>query len=110
MRISSKIFKLKKCLDSKKEIGGGTTLDMGVYTIQLCQWVFQEPPKSIKATGSLNDDGVDTEMSAELIYSGNKIGKMQTSTTTTLPCTAKIVGTKGEITVNAMLLQIILIQ
>lgn len=81
-------------------MGGGTIIDMGVYTTQLCQWVFQEEPVSIQATGVLNDDGVDLEMSGELTYSGNKVGKIKTSALTTTSCTAKIVGTKGEITVK----------
>lgn len=80
-------------------MGGGTIIDMGVYTIQLCQWVFREEPILIQATGVLNDDGVDLEMSAELTYSGNKVGKITTSALTTTSCTAKIVGTSGEITV-----------
>lgn len=87
-------------------MGGGTIIDMGVYTIQLCQWVFQEEPVSIKATGILNDDGVDLEMSAELTYSGNKVGKIKTSALITTDCTAKIVGTLGEITVSSMTLNI----
>lgn len=85
-------------------MGGGTIIDMGVYTIQLCQWVFQKEPISIQATGILNDDGVDLEMSGELKYSGNKIGKMKTSALNTMSCTAKIVGTKGEITVSSKIL------
>lgn len=73
-------------------MGGGTIIDMGVYTIQLCQWVFQEEPLSIKAEGILNADGIDIEMSAELMYNGNKIGKIRTSALETTSCTAKITG------------------
>lgn len=74
-------------------------MDVGIYTIQLCQWVFQEEPKSIKATGILNDDGVDLEMTAELKYTGNKVAKMKTSAIQSLSNAAKIIGTKGTITV-----------
>lgn len=81
------------------ELGGGTVLDMGVYTIQACQWVFQQEPKSIKATGILNDEGVDLEMSAELHYGDNKVAKIKTSALNQLSNAAKIVGTKGQITV-----------
>lgn len=75
-------------------------MDLGVYVIQLCQWVFQQAPKSITATGKLNEDGVDVEMIAELNYGGNKVGKIKTSALETLGNAAKIVGTKGQITVN----------
>lgn len=84
----------------KMELGGGTILDMGVYAIQACQWVFQEEPKSIKATGILNDEGVDVDMSAELKYGENKVGRIKTSALHQLTNAAKIVGTKGQITVR----------
>lgn len=76
-------------------------LDLGVYTIQICQWAFQSEPISIKATGKLNEDGVDSEMSAELKYDDNKVGKIKTSGLKTQNNTAKIVGTKGTMTVNS---------
>lgn len=81
-------------------MGGGTVLDLGVYVIQFCQWVFQEEPKSIKATGTLNDEGIDVEVSVEITYSDNKVAKVKTSALTTLSNTAKIIGTKGQITVR----------
>lgn len=74
-------------------------MDVGVYTIQFCQWIFQQEPKSIKATGQLNDDGIDLEMSAELRYDGGKWAKMKTTALYTPSNTAKIYGTKGSITV-----------
>lgn len=85
---------------AKKDLGGGTILDLGIYTIQFCQWVFQQAPKSIKATGKLNEDGVDVEMSAEINYGDNKVGKMKTSALNELSNTAKIIGSKGQITVR----------
>lgn len=84
---------------SKKELGGGTVLDVGVYTIQFCQFIFQKEPKSIKATGRLNDQGVDLEMSAELRYDDGKVAKMKTTALYTPSNTAKIYGTKGSMTV-----------
>lgn len=92
------LFKVDRL--SKMELGGGTILDMGVYTIQACQWVFQQEPKSIKATGTLNDEGVDLEMSAELNYGDNKVGTIKTSALNQLSNAVQIVGTKGQITIN----------
>lgn len=86
----------------KKELGGGTILDLGVYTIQVCQLAFQQAPKSIKATGKLNDQGVDLEMSAEITYGDNKIGKIKTSAISNLNNTAVITVTKGKITVISL--------
>lgn len=85
-------------------MGGGTVLDLGVYSIQVCQWAFQSEPLSIKATGKLNSDGVDSEMSAELKYGDSKVGKIKTSGLRTQNNTAKIVGSNGKtITVSAHL-------
>lgn len=81
-------------------MGGGTTTDMGVYPIQLAQLAFQQEPKSIKATGTLNDEGVDIEMFAELHYGNDKVAHVRSSFVTTLGHEAEIVGTKGTIKVT----------
>lgn len=73
---------------------------MGIYAIQLCQWVFELPPKTIKATGTLNEDGCDVAMSAKLIYGDNASATISTSALQELSNKAIIVGTKGTITVN----------
>lgn len=83
-------------------MGGGTVLDLGVYTTQFCQWIFREEPKSIKATGKLNEDGVDLEMSAELYYDNDKVAKMRTSATANYENVAKIIGTKGMMKVDKL--------
>lgn len=75
-------------------------MDLGVYTIIYCQFVFQQEPVSIVATATLNEDGVDLEMSGEIRYGDNKVGKIKSSVVKTLSNSAKIIGTKGQITVN----------
>lgn len=83
----------------KKSLGGGCLLNLGIYPIQFCQWIFHQEPQSIKATGKLNDDGVDVEFSAEINYGGNRVGKMNVSVLDNLSNTAKIVGSKGTLTI-----------
>lgn len=73
---------------------------MGIYAIQLSQWVFQREPKSIKATGTLNVNGVDSDMQAEIKYGDNEVAHLTASSLKMLSNTATIRGTKGEITVN----------
>lgn len=46
-----------------KQLGGGTVLDLGVYTIQVILWAFRAAPTKIVAKGKLNEDGVDLEVS-----------------------------------------------
>ncbi|XP_031619181.1 trans-1,2-dihydrobenzene-1,2-diol dehydrogenase-like isoform X2 [Contarinia nasturtii] len=84
---------------TKNCLGGGTVLDLGVYAIQCCQWAFKQAPKSINATGTLNDEGVDVDVLVEISYGDNKVGKIKTSALNTLSNTAKIIGTKGQITI-----------
>lgn len=79
----------------KKHLGGGITLD----TVHFCQMVFKQEPKSIKATGILNDDGVDVEVNAQLVYPGNKTAKIRLSAINTFENATKIHGTKGTLTV-----------
>lgn len=84
----------------KRDLGGGTCLDLGIYTIQVSQWAFQEPPQVIKANGTLNAEGVDVEVKAELHYPGKRVAKMHFSANGLLGNNAVIKGTKGQITVS----------
>lgn len=76
-------------------MGGGTILDLGVYAIQFCQFIFEEEPLSIQATGVLNDDDVDVEVTAEFKYSNNGVARIKTSFLEQLSNEAKIVGSNG---------------
>lgn len=69
--------------------------------LQLCQWIFQQYPKSIKALGTLNSDGVDLTMKATLTYSDTTYATIETSATEVLNNRAIIKGSKGEITVSS---------
>lgn len=81
-------------------MGGGATLELGVYPIQFFQWVFQREPKSIKATGVLNEEGIDLEVNVEINYGGNGVGKMVATSLVTPSRKAEIIGTKGKMTVR----------
>lgn len=83
-----------------KELGGGTVLDLGVYTIQVCLWAFRDGPTKIVAKGKLNEEGVDMEVEAELHFPNGGIAKMKTSALKKLDNEATIKGTKGAITVR----------
>ncbi|XP_052868124.1 trans-1,2-dihydrobenzene-1,2-diol dehydrogenase-like [Anopheles cruzii] len=84
-----------------KSLGGGTTLDLGVYTIQVCLWAFGGvAPTKIVASGITNEEGVDMEVTAELHFPGGGIGRMKTSALKELKNTATITGTKGSMTLH----------
>lgn len=85
---------------SEKQLGGGTILDLGIYTIQVSQFVFREEPISIKSTGKLNDDGVDIETNVELKYPSGGFARFKTSALEELSNKATIRGSKGSLTVR----------
>lgn len=87
-------------MNSKKNLGGGTILDLGVYNIQLSQWVFKQAPTSITAIGLLNNIDAYADVKAEINYGIDQVAHISTSTSKTLSNTATIRGTNGEITVN----------
>ncbi|XP_037041682.1 trans-1,2-dihydrobenzene-1,2-diol dehydrogenase-like [Bradysia coprophila] len=83
----------------KKSLGGGSVLEVGVYPIQFAQFIFRSEPKSIKANGTLNADGIDLDMYAELSYGGNKVAKISATGIASPINTATIIGTKGTMTI-----------
>ena len=88
------------CRHSQKDLGGGTILDLGVYTIQLSQFVFESEPISIKAQGTLNDDGVDVETEVEMKYPNGGVARFKTSGLREYNNTAIVHGSKASITVS----------
>jgi dihydrodiol dehydrogenase / D-xylose 1-dehydrogenase (NADP) len=85
---------------AKKELGGGTILDLGVYTINIVEQVFNgEMPEKISAVGNLNENGVDLNCSAVLKFKNGRTATISTHSQINLPNEAHIVGTKGTIKV-----------
>ncbi|EDW11523.1 trans-1,2-dihydrobenzene-1,2-diol dehydrogenase isoform X2 [Drosophila mojavensis] len=82
----------------KRELGGGVVYDLGIYTIQVSQWAFQEPPQKIESTGHTNAEGIDDDVSATLTYSGGRTARMRISSRDKLDNKAIIKGTKGQVT------------
>lgn len=78
-------------------------MDLGVYTIQFCQFIFEQEPVSIQATGVLSDDGIDIEVTAQLRYSNNGVAKMKTSFLEKLSDGAIVKGSKGTMTVRMLI-------
>lgn len=88
-------------VSSAKELGGGTILDLGVYCLQLSQFVYKGfTAEKVVASGHLNNYGTDAAASAILSYSGGKTTVFSTSAVVELPNEAIIVGTKGTLKVK----------
>jgi len=86
---------------TKKELGGGTVLDLGVYTIQFAQFVFRSEPVSISAKGTLNENGVDVETEVELKYANGGVARFKTSALKELTNKAHVRGTKSLMTFHS---------
>ncbi|XP_045114808.1 trans-1,2-dihydrobenzene-1,2-diol dehydrogenase-like isoform X2 [Portunus trituberculatus] len=82
----------------KKDLGGGVTLDIAIYPIQLTSFVMGgERPTKILAGGHLNAHEVDETISATLVYSKGRVASIAASTKVDLPSEGFIIGTKGTI-------------
>ncbi|XP_023241947.1 trans-1,2-dihydrobenzene-1,2-diol dehydrogenase-like [Centruroides sculpturatus] len=80
----------------KKKLGGGTILDLGIYTVNAISMVYEGlKPKKIAAVGHLNSDGVDENMAASLIYENGKLANISSSAKCNYCCELVISGTKG---------------
>jgi dihydrodiol dehydrogenase / D-xylose 1-dehydrogenase (NADP) len=79
--------------------GGGSTLDLATYAIQLSLWVYRQEPNKVMAFGKLNEDGLDMELQGEFRFD-NGITKFKVSCLNGLSNSAVIKGTKGQITVS----------
>nr|ACO12023.1 Trans-1,2-dihydrobenzene-1,2-diol dehydrogenase [Lepeophtheirus salmonis] len=87
----------------RMDLGGGTVLDLGVYCVQFLNLVFKgEEPIEILTTGSLNSEGTDKNISSIFKYglNGGGIGIISTHSEINLPCEAKVIGSKGSLTVK----------
>ncbi|XP_076296422.1 trans-1,2-dihydrobenzene-1,2-diol dehydrogenase [Lasioglossum baleicum] len=81
-----------------RKLGGGTILDLGVYPIQFACLVYNhEVPQTVKASGCLNEDGVDISTSASLQYKGNRTATVLFHSKVNMPNEAYVMGTKGMI-------------
>ena len=87
----------------KKELGGGVIVDMSVYCLDLIALVFgNEEPEEIKAVGHLNEEGVDIECSAALLFKGYRTATLTSHMKLELPREAHLCGTKGTIRVSSV--------
>ena len=85
---------------NSKSLGGGTVLDLGVYAIQFACLIFNnEVPHTVRASGCVNEEGVDKSVSVSFTYKGNRTATIITQALVDLPNIAYVIGTKGMIKV-----------
>ncbi len=79
------------------ELGGGALLDIGIYPIDLTQYLMRDYPASIQSDAVMNNDGIDLQSSYILRYENGVLATLASSIRTRLPNNALISGTKGSL-------------
>lgn len=84
-------------------LGARNIREIGVFGIQLCDWIFELPPRTVTATGEVDVHGSDPcMMTAELSFGDNVSATILASSVQDLKNKATIVGTNGKVTVRAI--------
>jgi predicted dehydrogenase len=82
-------------------LGGGSLLDIGVYTVALASMVFGGPPTRITGLAHLGETGVDEQAAFILGYGQGQLALLSSAIRTNTPQEARIDGTRGRIRIDS---------
>jgi len=82
------------------KLGGGSILDVGVYTISFASMVLGEVPGEVTGLAHLGETGVDEQSAMVLGYDQGKLAVLSCAIRTKTPQQALIIGTKGTIKIH----------
>jgi len=83
---------------TRKDLGGGSIMDLGVYLLQFTLAVFgPEMPETVKAVGTVNKEGCDMATGITLQYKDGRIAQLASTVFAQTACEASVFGTKGSI-------------
>jgi predicted dehydrogenase len=89
---------------TKKDMGGGTLYDIGVYCINAARYLFRAEPKEVVAisvnSGAARLKEVDESTGALLRFDGERVAAFVTSFNAADVASYRIVGTKGQLHVD----------
>jgi len=89
---------------TRKETGGGTLYDIGVYCINAARYLFRAEPKEVMAisvnSGVARLEEIDESTGALLRFDGERIAAFVTSFNAADVASYHIVGTKGQLTLD----------
>ena len=89
---------------TKKDLGGGTLYDIGVYCINAARYLFRAEPTEVMAmsvhSGTAKLDEIDESTGALLRFDGGRVAAFVTSFNATDVASYRIVGTKGQLHVD----------
>ncbi len=85
----------------RKETGGGTLYDIGIYCINASRYIFQAEPVEVVAVGANNGEErfreVEEMTSAVLRFPGDRLASFTCSFSTAPVSTYRVVGSKGDL-------------
>jgi predicted dehydrogenase len=89
---------------TKRDMGGGSLYDIGVYCINAARYLFRAEPRQVSAI-SVNDGGarlaeIDESTGALLRFEGERVAAFVTSFNATDVASYRIVGSKGHVRVE----------
>jgi predicted dehydrogenase len=89
---------------TKREYGGGTLYDIGVYCINAARYLFRAEPTEVMAvsvnSGSAKLSEIDESTAALLRFDGERVASFVTSFNADDVAEYRIVGTRGQLHVN----------
>lgn len=81
----------------KPDLGGGSLLDIGIYTLAFASMVLGPRPDRVETIAEIGETGVDEQAAVLLGYEGGQIATLTCAISTSLPGRAHINGTHGRI-------------
>jgi glucose-fructose oxidoreductase len=89
---------------TRKDMGGGTLYDIGVYCINAARYLFRAEPKEVAAisvnSGKAKLDEIDESTGALLRFDGERVAAFVTSFDAADVASYRIVGSKGQLHVD----------
>ncbi|MFW5643202.1 MAG: Gfo/Idh/MocA family protein [Alkalispirochaeta sp.] len=79
------------------DLAGGASLDLGVYALTFCAWIFGALPDGLRSTARLTPRGVDELATYQLSFPSGGIAQIATGFNLRMSDRATIYGTRGEI-------------
>ena len=84
----------------EKELGAGALLDLGIYTINFSNFIYDSLPKKSTGFAKLTNQKVDEFSIYNLVYKNDELAQLSASVSFVTQHEARIYGEKGRIVVN----------
>lgn len=84
-------------LKLNKKLGGGALLDIGIYPVSLCHFLFDAVPSIVKSIAYIGETGVDISTTINLGFEDGRVADFCCSLNAQAQGVGHIMGTKGRI-------------